>query len=107
MLIIMRNMGGKEVAFANTFSHWTYSFANQPETKFSFGFSPKGDWKEMAKVLLKIFKELCTEMGCMDIEESIIKKRVLAILYNMRELHTEYRGAVILPRVNINDFGLN
>jgi hypothetical protein len=107
MLIILRNMGGKEVTFANTFSHWTYSFANQPQTKFLFGFSPKDDWKKIAKVLLDIFKELCTEMGCINIEEPVIKKRVFEILRYMSELHTEYRGEVIIPRININDFGLS
>lgn len=107
VLIILRNMSGKEVAFDDTFSHWTYSFANQPETEFSFGFNPKDDWKKIAKVLLGIFKELCMEMGCMDIEESTIKKRVFRILCDMVELRTEYRGIVTVPRIDINDFGLN
>ena len=43
----------------------------------------------------------------MDIEESTVKKRVFQILYFMRELQTEYRGTVIIPRININDFGLS
>jgi hypothetical protein len=107
MLIILRNMGGKEVAFADAFSHYTYSFANQPETRFSCGFNPKDDWKEIANVLLGIFKELCTEMGCMDIKESIVKKRVLKILCDMSELRTEYQGIVTVPRINISDFGLS
>ena len=107
MLIILRNMGGKKVTFTNTFSHQRYSFANEPETRFSFGFSPKDEYKKIAKVLLDIFKELCTEMGCINIEESVIKKRVLEILRYMNELYTEYRGIVIIPRISINDFGLN
>jgi hypothetical protein len=107
MLIILRNMGGKEVAFTDFFSHRTHSFANELETKFSFGFNPKDDWKKIAKVLLDIFKELCTEMGRMDIEESTIRKRVFRILCDMSEVLREHRGLVIVPRVNINDFGLS
>jgi len=107
MLIILRNIGGKEVTFADAFPHWTYLFANQPETRFFFGFNPKDDWKRIAKVLLDIFKELCVEMGCLGIEESIIKERVFKILYHMSELHTEYQGVVIIPRIDINDFGLS
>lgn len=107
MLIILRNMGGKEVTFTNTLPRWTYSFAKEPETRFSFGFSPKDEYKKIVKVLLDIFKELCTEMGCINIEESDIKKRVFKILHRMSELYTEYHGIVIIPRIDINDFGLN
>jgi hypothetical protein len=107
MLIILRNMGGKEVTFTDTLSLRTYSFANQLETEFSFDFNPKDDWKEIAKILVDIFKELCMEMGCADIKESTVKERVFQILLGMPELRTEYRGAVTIPRITIHDFGLN
>ena len=108
MLIVLRNIGGKEVIFTDMiFSRRTYSFANQPETKFFFEFNPKDDWKEIGELLLVIFKELCTEMGCMDIEESVIKKRVYNIIRYMNELLTEYRGTVIIPRISISEFGFS
>ena len=60
------------------------------------------------ELFIKIFKELCTEMGCIDIEESTVKKRVFNIVYHFIEgLRIEYRGPVILPMVDINLFGVN
>ena len=56
---------------------------------------------------MKIYRELCTEAGCLDILDSTIEKRIHSILRDMRELRTQYNGAgVILPRVDITEFAL-
>ncbi len=100
-------MGNKDIAFTETIWHTRdYSFTNQQEIEFFFELDTAEGWKSVGQLFLKIFKELCNEMGCIDIEDATIKKRVFDILCFMDELRTEYRGTVIIPRVEINSFGL-
>jgi hypothetical protein len=108
LLVIFRNLGGKKVAFEDSF--WrirSYSFtSSSPEVEFLFSFCPKDDWKEIVNVLINLYRELCTETGCIDISDSTIKSRLHQILRSMRELSTEYTWeGVRLPRVDFNDFG--
>ena len=108
ILIILRNFNSKPIFFLNGSSYFKFSFANQNETEFFFEFDPAQSWKGLGELFIKIFKELCTEMGCIDIEESTVKKRVFNIVYHFMEgLRIEYRGPVILPMVDINLFGVN
>jgi len=107
VLVILRNLGGKQATFTNQiFVIRQYRFANQPELEFSYEFSPKDGWKGLGQVFVRFFKDLCFELGCIEIEDSTIKKRVYERLCHMQELRTEYTGEVRLPRVDINDFGL-
>jgi hypothetical protein len=105
--IILRNLGGKGVIFTNQmFLERPYSFANQPEIKFSYEFLPADGWKGLGQIFIQIFKDLCLEAGCIDIAVSTIRQRVCNILHDMYELQTEYRGNVVLPRVDIDAFAL-
>lgn len=108
-LILLKNVGGKIVCFDTWAGRlYKHSFTDSvPEIQFLFSFNPKDDWSKITDVLLSFYRELCTETGCLDITDLIIKKRVREVLFNMTELRTRYLGDnVQLPTVDIASFGL-
>lgn len=107
ILVLLKNVGNKTISFESWARYCIYSFTNSlPEIEFSFSFCPKDEWKEITSLLLKIYRELCCEAGCIDILDSTIKDRVRSIIVGMQELRTEYTGDDIrLPRVDFSAFG--
>jgi hypothetical protein len=105
--IIFRDMGGKNIVYLDKLSIASFWFANQPETEFSFEMYPKNGWKGLGKLFCTIFKELCIEMGYVDIDDSAIKERVKMILQSDAQLHSSYQsGTTIVPSVATDEFGL-
>lgn len=107
-LILLKNVGGKNVCF-NTWSGYPFSFTtNAPEIPFLFTFSSQDEWIKITDVLLNFYRELCTETSCLDITDLIIRKRVRDNLRDMREFGTSYSSEGFqLPRIDISSFGLD
>lgn len=110
IIILLKNVGGKSICFDTWAGRlYNYTFTKSlPEIQFLFSFRPDEEWKKITeKVLLRFFRELCTETGCLEITDLIIKKRVAQIIRDMGELRTRYLGDNIeLPIVDISTFGL-
>lgn len=111
--IVLRNFGNKKILFFNLNQHFIirepeFSFANQPETDFAFNFNPKEGWKGLGQLFVNILTEISCEVGCYENDEETVKRRILNLLYHHLEtIHIEYRGAIIIPRVNVDLFELN
>jgi hypothetical protein len=110
LFILLKNVGGKTVSF-NSWegSLYNYSFTKSiPEIPFQFSFHAQDEWKGIAEVLLKFYRELCTETNCLGITDTTIKKRVWEIIRYMQELRTNYTGDnVKLPAIDIKSFELD
>jgi hypothetical protein len=108
VLFLLKNVAGKKIDFGTWASIWQYSFTqSQTIGGFTYGFNPQQDWNEIAVVLLKIYKDLCNEAGCVDIQDETIQQRVREILRNLRELQTPYTyESIKFPNVEISLFGL-
>ena len=109
MLLLLKNVGGMEVKFDTFWSSIRkYSFTNSvSEIEFSYSFDLQKEWKEISPILLKIYKDLCMEAGCLDILDTTVEKRVRDCIYSMVELRTSYTGEnIALALVELTLFGL-
>ena len=108
MLLLLKNAGGSEVNFGTWASIRQYSFTNSlSEIEFSYSFDPEKEWKDLTPMLYKIYKDLCTEAGCLTILDTTVEQRVRNCIYNMRELGISYNGEnITLPSINLALFGL-
>lgn len=107
MIILLRNMGGRKVAFSDLNKwHWQYSFTQSaPQIEFNFDFSPQDEYAEIGKLLLRIYKEICNEAGCLDIRDEIVERRVRDVIWHMSDLYTEYNcNEYTLPRLAFASF---
>ncbi len=101
VLFILRNCGSKTVDFWNNMWHLRpYTFSMDMETEFSYEFDPKLGWGEIGQLFLKIFKDICLEVGCNIIKDATIKERIRKIIGSIDELRTEFNGIVTIPRIN-------
>ena len=105
--VILRNIANFEVTFDNLLWHRRYNFCSEPpEVEFLHHLNPTDDWSEIRKTFVKIFRDLCTEVGEIDITDITINRRLYSILKHLQHIHTEYRNNnVIIPRIELEKFG--
>lgn len=110
IIILLRNVGAKKVAFSiRNKWRWQYSFTDSaPQIEFNYNFSPNEEYNQIGKLLLKVYKDLCSEAGCLDIKDETVEYRVTEILKRMSELRTEYKNAhATLPRLDLASFSFS
>lgn len=105
--VILRNIANFEVTFDNSPWHRRYNFCSEsPEVEFVYHLNPTDDWSEIRKTFVKIFRDLCTEVGEIDITDITINRKLYNILKRLEHIHMEYRNNnVIMPRIKMEKFG--
>jgi sugar/nucleoside kinase (ribokinase family) len=108
VLFRLWHIARENIDFGTFASFRKYSFTNTPVIDgLTYTFNPENDWKEITPMLLKIYKDLCHEAGCVEIEDRIVCVRVKLILHDLDELSTTHSYEnVRLPFIEISSFGL-
>lgn len=104
--VILRNIANFELAFDSFLWRRRYKFCSEsPDVEFVYHLNPTDDWSEIRKTFVKIFRDLCTELGEIDITDLTINRRLYNLLKRLQHIHTEYRhNNVIMPRIEMEKF---
>jgi len=107
VLIILKNIRGREVIVFTPFQHGKFSFSNSKnEVRFHKEFNPDNSWKEIVKVFAEICRELCAEVSYIGITNDQIRSRLNKIVKSMADFRRPYNsGNIHLPLINLDDFG--
>jgi len=107
LYVKLRNISNLELTFDGFFFSRRYNFCPEfSEVDFTYSFNPKEGWLKIREIFEKIFKDLCMELGIIDITDSVINKRLFDILRKNPNIHTKYHyGNVIIPLINMDEFG--
>lgn len=105
--IILRNMANIEITFDVYPWHDRYHFSPEsPDIELIHQFSPADAWSDIRKIFAKIYRDLCTELGIVEITDITINKRIYKILRRDRNAHTTYNlNGATMPRIEMEDFG--
>ena len=105
--IILRNMANIEMTFDGYTWHDRYHFSPEsPDIELIYQFSPADVWSDIRKIFAKIYRDLCTELGVIEITDITINKRLYKILLGNRDVHTTYNlNGATMPRIEMKDFG--
>lgn len=105
--IILINIVNIGMTFDRYFLHKIYHFSSEStEINFISQFNPSDAWSEIRKVFAKIFRDLCTELGVIEITDIDINKRLYRILGNL-QLHACSTNGVTISRIDLEDFGFS
>lgn len=110
--ILLKNVPGLEVRieqFQLPYPKW--SFSRTEPKPFVAEFNPSSDWKEIGKMLTKVFKDLCQEISYTQITEAQSRQKLSEILMSNYYVsyHHDFSGLrqhVVIPAIKICDFGL-
>lgn len=78
---------------SSLFSRRPWSFSKETDyLSYEKKFSPKDEWVSFFNILCEIYKDICIDLGVMDIRDETVAQNVKEILRSMRSLWTTYSG---------------
>jgi len=92
----LHGIKGLEMGFSPrhwpTLSRRTFS-AHSDTLSYQKTFLPSQEWSSFFYLLCDIYREICQDLGIIDITDEVIAQNVSSILKDMQELRTTYQGA--------------
>ena len=113
MIIVLRNLSKAIIAYDRYSWCPRFSFASGT-SQFIFPlytFNPKDDWSDISKIFTKVYRDLWTELGNVNITDEKLNKDIYEQLKAMREIYTIYQNPefreIIIPNIDLKEFRLN
>ena len=93
----LHGIGGLEVIPFSRRTSWlsirTWSFSEDAESlSYQKTFNPKEEWFFFFNLLCEIYKEICVDLGIIDMKDETVSQNVKEILRSMRSLARTYSG---------------
>lgn len=108
MYTVLRNTANIEMTFDREyFWHDRYRFSPEsPDIELTYQFNPADVWSNIRKIFANIYRDLCTELGIIEITDTTINRRLYRILRNSGVVNTTYNSnGITMPRIEMEDFG--
>jgi len=104
--VILRNIANIKLTFSRMGWHDRYSFSSESsDFELIHQFNPINAWSEIRNVFVQIYRDLCTELGAIEITDITINKRLYRILQDSGALTTYNFNDITMPRIEMEDFG--
>lgn len=104
----LHGVSGLQVSpFSRKSAFWlsrkTWSFSEDADSlSYQKTFNPKEKWVSVFNLLCEIYKEICIDLGIIDIKDENISQNVKEVISSMRALRTTYSGRG-LERVSLDE----
>ena len=103
---VLRNIANIEMTFDRDPWHDRYCFSSEsPDIELIYQFNPADAWSDIRKIFAKLYRDLCTELGAIEITDITINKRLYRILQNSDVQATYNLNGITMPRIEMEDFG--
>jgi len=104
--VILRNIANIKLTFSRMGWHDRYSFSSESsDFELIHQFNPANAWSDIRKVFAQIYRDLCTELGAIEITDTTINKRLYRILQYSGVYTTYNFNNITMPRIEMEDFG--